>query len=281
MDKDVRVILRRVIIDCLILGSVALPLLIFKIWGTPYKRGFFCNDESLKHPFKDSTVTSEMLYVTGFAVPIAIFLATEFRHHHGTRSIGSKPVPLWVWESYKIIGIFLFGAACSQLTTDIAKYTIGRLRPHFFDICQPDIDCNLAENKHVYHEAFVCTNRQVSAFRLKEIRLSFLSGHSSFSAYTMVFLVMYLQMRWNRRFSTLLRHFLQFLALTMAWYTALTRVSDYKHHWSDCLAGSAQGALVAILIVTCVSGLTKKRPNLDSSGSLPMVQPGTNSSIDT
>jgi hypothetical protein len=98
-------------------------------------------------------------------------------------------VPLWVWESYKIIGIFLFGAACSQLTTDIAKYTIGRLRPHFFDICRPNIDCSLMENKHRYHESFICTNPHSDAYKLKEVRLSFLSGHSSFSAYTMVFLV--------------------------------------------------------------------------------------------
>lgn len=62
---------------------------------------------------------------------------------------------------------------------------------------------------------------------------------------------MYLQQRWSRhRFSTLLRHFLQFLALTMAWFTALSRVSDYKHHWSDVLAGSVQGTVVAIIIVS-------------------------------
>jgi phosphatidate phosphatase len=61
----------------------------------------------------------------------------------------------------------------------------------------------------------------------------------------------YLQQRWSRhRFSSLLRHFLQFLALTMAWYTALSRVSDYKHHWSDVLAGSVQGTVVAIIIVS-------------------------------
>lgn len=32
------------------------------------------------------------------------------------------------------MGLFLFGAACSQLTTDIAKYSIGRLRPHFISV---------------------------------------------------------------------------------------------------------------------------------------------------
>lgn len=43
-------------------------------------------------------------------------------------------IPDWLVECYKKIGIFAFGAAVSQLTTDIAKYSIGRLRPHFIAV---------------------------------------------------------------------------------------------------------------------------------------------------
>lgn len=43
-------------------------------------------------------------------------------------------IPIWMQNCYKYIGILFFGAACSQLTTDIAKYTIGRLRPHFINV---------------------------------------------------------------------------------------------------------------------------------------------------
>lgn len=50
--------------------------------------------------------------------------------------------------------------------------------------------------------------------------------------------------------SKLLRHFLQFALIMIAWYTALSRVSDYKHHWSDVLAGSAIGSLVAVVVVS-------------------------------
>lgn len=46
----------------------------------------------------------------------------------------NRPVPIWVQNGYKYIGVFGFGAACSQLLTDIAKYEIGRLRPHFFNV---------------------------------------------------------------------------------------------------------------------------------------------------
>lgn len=49
---------------------VSLAVLMFFLFGKPYKRGFFCNDESLMHPYHSSTVTSAMLYVTGLFLPI-------------------------------------------------------------------------------------------------------------------------------------------------------------------------------------------------------------------
>lgn len=52
------------------LFAVGGAVLMFFLFGKPYKRGFFCNDESLYHPFHTSTVTSAMLYVIGLLLPI-------------------------------------------------------------------------------------------------------------------------------------------------------------------------------------------------------------------
>lgn len=60
---------------------------------------------------------------------------------------------------------------------------------------------------------------------------------------------MYLQARWTWEGSKLLRHFFQYLFIILSVYTGMTRVSDYKHHWSDVMAGLFLGMFVAVLTV--------------------------------
>ncbi|XP_072942430.1 putative phosphatidate phosphatase [Epargyreus clarus] len=260
LDRDSSFLLRKVCVDLLVLFCVGFLILGFYLWGYPYKRGFFCDDESLMHPYKDSTITNIMLYIVGIGLPLFTMTLTEWlrlRDFKGGRSrtIFGKEIPAWVVEAYNVIGIFLFGCACQQLTTDIAKYTIGRLRPHFFAVCRPDIDCTLPENRYRYIEDFMCLNEDKKFH--KEMRLSFPSGHASFSAYTMFYFSMYLQKRFTWRGSKLFRHALQFVLIMMAWYTVMSRVSDYKHHWSDVLAGFSIGVSFAILNYYFVSDLRK------------------------
>ncbi|ELV09305.1 Lipid phosphate phosphohydrolase 2 [Tupaia chinensis] len=83
---------------------------------------------------------------------------------------------------YKVLGTFLFGAAVSQSLTDLAKYMIGRLRPNFLAVCDPDwsrVNCSS------YVRLEVCRGRPAD---VTEARLSFYSGHSSFGMYCMLFL---------------------------------------------------------------------------------------------
>lgn len=266
---DTKRILIRVGIDFVILCCVGFPILIFFLVGQPYERGFFCDDESLMHPFHDSTVTNWMLYIIGFAVPIVVILGTELVRAHVKKSnaqplkVYSVTIPYWIVEAYKSIGMFGFGAACSQLLTDVGKYTIGRLRPHFFDVCRPRMPdgttCKDPENQNRYIEDFICTSEKSTTRMLKEMRLSFPSGHSSFSMYTLIYCAIYLQSRMNWRGSKLLKHFLQFLLILLAWYTCLSRISDYKHHWSDVLAGAVLGSTVAIVVSNYCSDLFDAR----------------------
>ncbi|KAG3266678.1 phospholipid phosphatase 1 isoform X5 [Ictidomys tridecemlineatus] len=226
-------------------------------WGQiyPFQRGFFCTDNSIKFPYHDSTVTSTVLIIVGVGLPISSMLIGEtlsvyFKLLHSNSFIRNN----YIATTYKAIGTFLFGAAASQSLTDIAKYSIGRLRPHFLDVCDPDwskINCSDG-----YIENYICRG---NADKVKEGRLSFYSGHSSFSMYCMLFLAIYLQARMKGDWARLLRPTLQFGLVAVSIYVGLSRVSDYKHHWSDVLTGLIQGAVVAILVAVYVSDFFKER----------------------
>lgn len=68
---------------------------------------------------------------------------------------------------------------------------------------------------------------------------------------------LYIQMR--VRVPVLLRGLTQTLLVSLVVYTGFTRISDYKHHWSDVLTGLAQGTLVAIVGAIYVSDLYRPR----------------------
>ncbi|KAL5016090.1 hypothetical protein ScPMuIL_005679 [Solemya velum] len=253
----------KVICDALFLSCVAFPILIFAQVVQPYKRGFYCNDQSLMHPFKESTIPSWVAGVVGVFLPIVVMIIVEGVHFSVCRPKMGKTTNnrAFVHILYRTIGIFVFGASVSQLTTDITKYSVGRLRPHYLTICNPNVSCT---DPNDYIEEDVCQGTDLA--KLKEARLSFPSGHASLSFYCMVYLIIYLQVRFSWVRFTLLKPVLQLLAFYLAYYTALSRVSDYKHHWSDVLAGSLLGAGVSFIIAFHVSDLFVQRGRYMAGG---------------
>lgn len=234
-------------VTCLIL--VGLPFFILTPQHNPFKRGFYCNDESIRYPLKEDTISYQLL--GGVMIPFTLIVIvcgeclSVYLSRVKKQSLGTK----YVACVYKAVGSFVFGAAASQSLTDIAKYSIGRLRPNFLAVCKPVWD-RINCKTDGYIENVTCTGDK---FLVDEARLSFYSGHSSFSMYCMLFLVLYIQARMKSEWTRLLRPTIQFFLIATALYVGLSRVSDYKHHWSDVFTGLLQGGLVAILTVVCVS----------------------------
>ncbi|XP_024155674.1 phospholipid phosphatase 1 isoform X2 [Oryzias melastigma] len=255
-----------VLLDIVCLVLVGLPFAILNLTHKrPFLRGFYCNDDTIKYPFKEDTISYQLLGAVMIPVTILIMVIGECLLVYLNRLKSKSSFGSYVARVYKTVGTFVFGAAMSQSLTDIAKYSIGRLRPHFLDVCKPDwtrINCSLG----VYIENFTCTGEDKV---INEGRLSFYSGHSSFSMYCMLFLALYLQARLQVQWARLLRPTLQFFLIAASVYTGLSRVSDYKHHWSDVLTGLLQGALMALLVVFFVSDLFKKPPDSREEAEIP------------
>jgi phosphatidate phosphatase len=152
MTMVLRSVLIRGLVDFALTALVGLGVLLFFLVGKPYRRGFYCDDDSIRYPYHDSTISNAVLYVVGLSVPLIVVVSAEFsrymvekarsRRHADVDSNGDQALRRCFACIYRYVGIFLFGAACSQFLTDVAKYSIGRLRPHFWDICKPDVDCS-------------------------------------------------------------------------------------------------------------------------------------------
>ena len=278
---------------------LAIPMLyVHMIAGssyTPHKRGFFCDDQNLKHPYvENQTVPMEICFLIWASfITFFVFFVEILR-------VNSKPpkkfpifgfnFPWILVELYRHFGYMTVGAMACFLFTDLSKFRIGRLRPHFLTICNPNYANNASickDENHYEHfvdgnEMDICQDLAINVTTpkmLREARLSFMSGHASFSFYCATFLILYLQARLNkfpesslgfvnitRQILKVLRPFMQFGFFILAFWIALTRVSDYFHHPLDITMGSLVGIGFAVATVSVADCFNKETAFWKSTG---------------
>jgi len=244
-----------VVIHLITIFLVFLPTIIVSFFKLkPFNRGFYCNDESIRYPYKKGTIPFYAVGLVGVGIPLLIIMFTEIYYKRGRLNYRSKRytnIPEVVINIYIFWGIFIFGAGFDQMLTNSSKYLIGRLRPFFIHGCEVDFSkVNCSNYNYVIIDDSFCleTNPKI----LKNIRLSFPSGHSSFAAYCAVAFSIYLMKRWKLQNTfVILRGLTQVFFIGLAIMCGLSRICDYKHHWSDVLTGLASGTVVAI-IVWCI-----------------------------
>uniref|UniRef100_A0A1A8NRK4 Phosphatidic acid phosphatase type 2/haloperoxidase domain-containing protein n=1 Tax=Nothobranchius pienaari TaxID=704102 RepID=A0A1A8NRK4_9TELE len=231
---------------------------------TPYKRGFFCGDTTITYPYMERETISDMLLtaggiaITGLTIALAECYRVRFRGVHSRAFVQNR----YVSCLYKEIGSFLFGCCVCQSLTNMAKLSVGRLRPYFLSVCNityASINCTPGS----YISQVTC--RQPNAKLVEEARKSFFSGHASFAMYTMLYLAFYLQARVSWQGGRLLRPLVQFLLVMVAIYTGLSRISDYRHHPTDVLTGFIQGGLTAYWVAFHISSMFKPCTRTDLS----------------
>ncbi|XP_070779212.1 phosphatidic acid phosphatase type 2D [Enoplosus armatus] len=230
---------------------------------TPYRRGLFCGDSSITYPYVEREAIPDGLLIAGGIAITGLTIALGECYRVRYRGVHSRAFVRNCYVSclYKELGSFLFGCCVGQSLTNMAKLSVGRLRPNFMSVCNvtyASINCTPGS----YVPEVVC--RQDNQKMVEEARKSFFSGHASFAMYTMLYLAFYLQARLSWRGARLLRPLIQFLLVMIAIYTGLSRISDYRHHPTDVLTGFIQGGLTAYWVAFYISSMFKPcaRPDL-------------------
>ncbi|XP_072255534.1 phospholipid phosphatase 3-like [Pyxicephalus adspersus] len=242
-----------ILLDLLCLLVVSTPFLICELGlVAPVRRGFFCEDNSIRFPAtREETVSDTMLISVGILITGVAIVLGECHRVNKQRRSESGPREGYLSSIYRQILPFLFGSALGQSLTNAAKLSAGRLRPHFLSVCQPvGLNCTAG-----YIEDYTCTGNPSA---VTEARKSFYSGHASFAMYSMLYLSFYLQVRMTWSGARLLRPLVQFVLILVALYTGFTRISDHRHHPSDVAIGFLQGALVAFWVAFYISDLFRR-----------------------
>jgi phosphatidate phosphatase len=260
----------KIIFDVLVIVALLVIFECIKLFGTPFRSSFYCNDFSVNMPFKKSTVSNLALIFISLIMPFFIILATElfsflFDKYSSSAKSQSRArcaykvklfkinfqFPQEIGNLYRNFGSFFFGLALTANLTDLIKVIVGRLRPNFLSVCVPDIAdpyILCSQSNKTYLEPgtdFLCTSAHT--INVADSRKSFPSGHASLSFYSAIFLILFLNKTWNFRLLGLLPRFIQFGFITLASFTSLSRITDNKHHTSDVIAGALLGCVFALL----------------------------------
>lgn len=244
--------------------SVFTLLLSYNTIGVePTQRGFFCDDQTIRYPYRDDTVSDALAAILFILVPVILMVIVETSHvvsskerEVGGQAVFTKTLPAKI---YGTVGAFLFATMVTAFITETTKLFAGRLRPNFISVCDPDlsrVNCSLG---YVIISDDACSSMAMKE-KLLDARKSFPSGHASISACGAIYFIIYLQIRflWRKQIRIILP-ILQVGVVCAATFVCVSRVTDNKHHFSDVIAGAILGTVVAILTVRYLSCLPKYR----------------------
>ena len=221
----------RILIDVAVLLVIGIILFLVNSHVKPSERGFYCIDNDIFYPLLPE-IKCSLYYYPAIKFNLILITANLICIIEWTGlSYSSRATPILI-SLFNGIITFLFGLVTTLLLTEIGKRWIGRLRPNFLQVCNPDLqnlNCtslydHIQVLKYIETSGSFCrSNPNV----VEEARLSFPSGHSSTSFYTMVFLIFYIEARVS---SLKLRYFKVFIQLTAFTIAFWTSISPIKYH---------------------------------------------------
>lgn len=218
-----------------VVGVIVDYLLVIHL--TPFERQFSVADPTISHPFAEHETVPVMtlLYAVVLGPLILIGLVSALLSPPGHKL-------------YLFVTSYL-GLAVGVITCDIfvtlLKNWIGRCRPDFLARCVPAKDA-IYDLDVLYYAKDICTTDNIPM--LLEGFRSTPSGHSSISFSCFAFCSFWLLAQFVALSSPLSgswRFPVCCLPLVGAFFVAISRTEDYRHHFTDIVLGSVVGWLFA------------------------------------
>lgn len=165
---------------------------------------------------------------------------------------------LWVrsfWDANNAIFGVLYSLSSSILFQVFIKWLIGGLRPHFLDVCKPDIlranksagtPYNAAGFQSIYYTREICTG---DPRKIDDSLTSFPSGHTTAAFAGFVFVYLYM----NGKFKVFANQHTPMWKLLLIHAPILVAVIiggaltiDEFHNWYDIVVGGIIGTATAV-----------------------------------
>lgn len=235
----------QIIVDIILWLGAGITVLYLFMDGKPRNRGFFCDDLSIRYPYRRDTISNTVLVIAGFAIffltllLVEMFLCIDRRCGHSCSAMRD-------WCFYvKTVAVFLVGFVFQQLIVQTVKKLTGVLRPNFWDVCKPIYNETLCP---MFITNYTCSDTGYDVKTQRDAREAFPSGHAAFSMFIAVYLTIYIQQRFHIQFSRLLKPMMQFSLILTSLLCGFGRIVDNKHHMGDVFAGFGVGLVIAAAV---------------------------------
>ncbi|XP_054042281.1 phospholipid phosphatase-related protein type 1 isoform X2 [Rissa tridactyla] len=153
-------------------------------------------------------------------------------------------------RSSRVRRVFAFGLFATDIFVNAGQVVTGNLAPYFLTVCKPNYTGNDCRAHHQFiNNGNICTG---DVEVIEKARRSFPSKHAALSIYSALYATMYITSTIKTKSSRLAKPVLCLGTLCAAFLTGLNRVSEYRNHCSDVIAGFILGSAVALFLGICV-----------------------------
>ncbi|KAM7536278.1 hypothetical protein Aperf_G00000088644 [Anoplocephala perfoliata] len=231
-----------IFVEVLLFICVSVPLIALQ-FTEPFQRGFFPRDQSIAYPSKPNTIPIVWAGFFGLAAPLLPIFIIEIYLAYRDKfpRYDDSNVYLIFIQLYKYIGFVAFSFLSTMMIVNVAKETLGSLRPFFLEACRP-----INSVADTYHAVINCSAD--NAREIEEARVSFPSGHSACAAWGAAMTIFYLQIRFPKSPLVMLKTFYQCCITLVAFFICLTRIQDNWHRAADVIVGALIGILAAAMV---------------------------------